>query len=110
MISVPEFDQEFSARHEFVFEDSNFLRAAYPSIRFSDIPEAWVCLIDTYLRKMQDPTSIRSISQVYGLIVLDVGSVSEHDKKVLRVLEDGIKMLDVDLYDQLKAGKGISLH
>lgn len=110
MISVPEFDQEFSARHEFVFEDSNFLSTTYPSIRFSNIPEAWVCLIDNYLRKMQDPTSIRSISQVYGLIVLDVGSVSERDKTVLRALEEGARVLDLDLHEQLEAGKGISLH
>jgi hypothetical protein len=111
MISIPEFNEEFHTRHDFIYPDLDFLNMSYPDIQFNDIPEAWVCVIDTYLRKIEDISLVKSISQIFGFPIIDVLNVSdasESDKRALQGLQVAIELLDVDLHDQL--GEGITQH
>lgn len=111
MISLQQFSKEFLERHDFEYEDSNFLSHKYQHIKFLDIPEAWVFQIDDALGMLDRPMSVRSISQVMGLIVFDVQDLNDHDKLILKKLEEKIISLDKDLHDLLDVViDGILLH
>ena len=103
MITIEEFSKEFNKRHDFEYDDDEFLPNKYSEISFQDIPEAWVCVIDTYLSKLKDKSAISSISQVMGLCVI-AGESSSEDKKILQCLEKTISDIDMDLHEQLKSG------
>jgi hypothetical protein len=108
MISVQQFSSEFSDRHDFEYEDSEFLKNKYNGILFLNIPKAWVCSIDSALSKMNQPLNVRSISQVLGFVVFDTHDLLEHDRKVLLWLEKQLVLLDKDLHEELD--EGIILH
>jgi hypothetical protein len=110
MITVQQLSEEFNARHDFEYEDIDFLHLNYPTIGFFRIPEAWVCPIDETLRKMTDESicTIRSISQVMGHLVIDYCPTSEQNRVLFATLDRNLKLLDIDLHDEL--GEGIVLH
>lgn len=108
MISMNDFNKNFIDRHDLEYDDSIFLSSKYPSIRFSDIPEAWVVVIDMALEKMQEPERVQSISQVMGHLSIDVGKVSNRDQAALKWLERKLVELDIDLHNGLE--EGIVLH
>lgn len=108
MITVNQFSAEFSQRHDFIYQDFNFLPKKYNNICFRDIPEAWVCLIDETLSKFEDISKVKSISQFHGFCIVDCSNVSDTDQKLLIALDASIRLIDIDLHDQLE--DGIVLH
>jgi hypothetical protein len=105
MISINDFNKAFIERHDFEYDDLNILSLKYPGVMFSNIPEAWVILIDSFLAKAKN-SKIKSISQTMGFLIVD--GVSESDMKFLKYLEDKIVQLDIDLHDNIN--EGIVLH
>jgi hypothetical protein len=103
-----DFNKDFIDRHDFEYDDSRFLSSKYPSIKFSNIPEAWVIMIDSALLKMKEPLKIKSISQVMGHLSVDVSDVSDVDRALLRWLEKKLIELDFDLHSTIE--EGIVLH
>ena len=110
MITVQQFSVEFNARHDFDYEDIDFLHINYPTISFSSIPQAWVCPIEEVLGQVADEDfgKIHSISQVMGHLVVDYCPTSEHNRVLFSKLERKLISLDIDLHDEL--GEGIILH
>ena len=108
MISVQQFHDQFVDRHEFSYEDSVVLAKRFKHISFRDIPEAWVYEIDKFLSMMFQVRKVRSVSQVYGFLVIDCGELLEFDKNLLGDLEEHLKVLDIDLHNQIE--EGIILH
>lgn len=108
MITVEQFSAEFSKRHDFTYQDFDFLPEKYSHICFKDIPEAWVCLINSTLSMLEDNTKVKSIKQYHGFCVVDYENVSETDLTLLVSLDAGLRLIDVDLHEQLE--DGIVLH
>jgi hypothetical protein len=108
MVSLEEFYNQFMDRHEFVYEDSETLSKRFRNISFYNIPEAWVYLVDKFLSMMNQVRKIRSVSQVYGFLVVDCKDLSDFDKNILADLELHLKVLDIDLHNQIE--EGIILH
>ncbi len=106
MLNLEQFSVEFSKRHDFVYDDSDYLPKKYYYVAFKNIPEAWVCPIDHCLEKLEEPVKIFGISQYCGLLVIEYEDVSDHDLKLLNRLEDTLRTLDLDLHEQLENGIG----
>jgi hypothetical protein len=104
MISVREFHEQFRERHDFEYDDSNFLTRKFNNIMFCNIPQAWVCCIDTYLSLIEDNSKIVSVSQIMGFPVIqyenDIGDI-EFD--LIKNMERELLCIDVDLHRQLDA-------
>lgn len=100
MINIVQFGVEFNKRHDFEYEDIDFLPKKYGYITFKEIPEAWVCPIDHCLEKMEDPTKVTKMSQYSGLLVIHCGEVSEYDQKLLTGLDRTVRLIDLDLHEQ----------
>jgi hypothetical protein len=107
-ISIEEFHQLFVHRHTFVCSDFDVLAKRFKHISFQDIPEAWICEIDKVLSMMNQPHKIKMVSQVYGFLVVDHLGLTEFDENLLKDLEANLRVLDIDLHEQLK--EGITLH
>lgn len=106
MINIEQFNSEFTKRHDFEYEDINFLPKKYSYMSFKKIPEAWVGSIDHCLSKMEDPTKVSGISQYCGLLVISSSNVSSSDQKLLNSLDKNIRLLDLDLHELLEKGIG----
>ena len=104
MISTKEFHEQFVERHDFEYDDSDFLSKKFTSILFKDIPQAWVCCIYDHLYLMNDLSKVTSISQVFGFPVIqyenNIGDVEFH---ILKDMENDLLCVDIDLYKQLDA-------
>jgi hypothetical protein len=105
---IGQFSIEFTKRHDFAYEDINYLPNKYYHIAFKDIPEAWVCPIDLCLEKMEEPVKVSGISQHCGFAIIYCDNVSDSDRKLLNNLENTLRLLDLDLHEQLK--DSIELH
>lgn len=108
MITVEQFNTEFINRHNFTYEDIDFLPKKYYYIAFKDIPEAWVCPIDLALEKLQDPMKVMKIFQYSGFLIIDCDNILNEDRKILNELDQTIRLIDYDLYEQLE--DGIEIH
>jgi len=104
MISVKEFHEQFLERHDFEYDDSDFLSKKFTSILFKNIPQAWVCCIYDHLYSIKDLSKIVSISQVFGFPVIqyenDIGDLEFH---ILKDMENSLLCVDFDLHKQLDA-------
>lgn len=103
MISLVQFFEIFMKRHDFVYDDIDLLRNRFSHIKFNNIPEAWVCEIDTHLSKV-DTTKISIVSQTMGFLHIDCMDLSAKDRKVLSTLEKRLYSIDIDLHEQLHEG------
>jgi hypothetical protein len=99
MITVKQFTKEFNYRHNFSYDDLNFLPKKFSNILFNKIPEAWVSEIDRVLSLLDNVETIQSISQIMGFLVIKFDVISKHDINLLHKLDENIKLLDIDLYD-----------
>lgn len=99
MITIKQFTKEFNYRHDFSYDDLNFLPDKFSSIIFNNIPEAWVCEIDRVLSLLDNVNNVQSISQTMGFLVIKFDKLSKHDIKLLSKLDEQIKLLDIDLYE-----------
>lgn len=90
----------FNERHDFETEDVKLLYSKFEDIKFSNIPEAWVILLDKFLEN--NFVYVKSVSQLYGLLHIDF--ISSKSKKLetdtLR-LEKRLYMIDKDLHAEL---------
>jgi hypothetical protein len=102
MISIKEFSDQFSERHDFDYDDSSFLSKKFSNIIFSSIPQAWVCPIYDFLTEI-DSSKIISISQVMGFPVINYKKLSGNELSLLKKLENDVKAADLDLYNRLDA-------
>lgn len=102
MISINQFAEEFNYRHDFKYDDDKYLENKFPNIKFSNIPEAWVYQINKILSSIYDIDNISSITQVMGFISIQYKNLSHHDINLISKLENQLKLLDIDLYDELK--------
>lgn len=107
MISIQEFYNEFLDRHDFLYSDLDYLPNKYKHIKFTNIPEAWVCQIDHCLQKLCSINNIIEISQECGFLVVS-GNVDETDIVMINKLDSRLKQLDIDLHSKLS--EGIILH
>lgn len=107
MISVPEFHKEFLDRHDFVYQDSDYLGNKYRHIKFINIPEAWVYQIDHCLQALCAPRKVTEVAQECGFLVVN-GSIPEIDREAIKKLDAQLRKLDIDLYERLS--EGIVLH
>lgn len=103
MISLTEFNEIFKQRHDFLSEDLKVLENNFPHIKFNNIPEAWICEIDSYLNKI-DSSGVKSLNQTMGFLHIDCKKITKQDCKVLKSLEKKIYKLDVDIHNQLHEG------
>lgn len=104
MISVTEFHKQWAERHDFEYEDSDFLSKKYQSILFKDIPQAWVCCIFDHLCLVEELPKIVSISQIFGFPVVQYeNDIRTEDFYILKDMENSILCIDVDLHNQLEA-------
>jgi hypothetical protein len=108
MITIDQFNNEFSKRHDFQYQDIDFLPKKYKTISFGNIPEAWVYSIDHFLSSVNDINKINSLHQFYGQLVIKSDKLSTNDNLLLKNLNNNIRSLDLDLYKQLE--EGIVLH
>jgi len=106
MINIVQFGSEFNKRHDFEYEDIDFLPKKYNHISFRKIPEAWVCPIDHCLEKMEDLMKVSEISQYSGLLVVHCDNISENDRQLLVELDKTLRLIDLDLHEQLENGIG----
>jgi hypothetical protein len=102
MVSIDEFVKIFKDRHNFKYDDEDYLDDKYICIVFRDIPEAWVCVIDKYLCKIED--KVISVSQICGQIVVKHRKLDGKEEKILKKLENEIVIIDKDLHSSLDAG------
>lgn len=92
MNSLIQYKKEFDSRHDWDIEEENILKNNWPSIKFENIPQAWIIPIDKALLSLSDIESIKEIKQYYGQII-----VSPHDKKFEKIVERLVKVTDIDL-------------
>lgn len=104
MISlIQDLAKEFNYRHDFEYEDLNFLSKKYTTISFDNIPEAWVCQIDIFLSKINDIQNIQSIFQTCGFLIVnyvDNKNINSKDLKTIIKLKDQLCKVDIDLHDE----------
>ena len=109
MINLEEFTAIFNTRHDFDYDDFDYLSNKYPTVCFENIPEAWVCIIDSFLQNISDIENVKLISQVMGhLIVKSRKCFTSDDSKLLVEMEKTTIQLDIDLHRAL--GEGIVLN
>jgi hypothetical protein len=102
MTTIQQFTKEFNYRHDFSYDDIDFLPKKFSNITFNNIPEAWVCEIDRVFTLLNKADGIKSVSQIMGFLVIDFDHLSRHDVKLLHGLDEQIKLLDIDLYKQFE--------
>ena len=99
-----QFHEQFVERHDFVYEDVDFLSKTYPDILFKDLPEAWICCIDEHLRAINNLDKVVSISQIYGFPVIQYeNNISDRDFDIVKNLERSLLCMDIDLHKQIDA-------
>lgn len=104
-LTIEQFNYQFIKRHDFNYYDALFLSKKYKGIKFINIPEAWVCEIDFKLSKIKKLSSIKSLSQIMGFIIIETkNNILKHDLKIINMLDNRIKSIDIDLHNQLKEG------
>jgi len=104
MISVREFNEQWSERHDFEYDDSDFLNNKFTNILFENIPQAWVCCISDHLSSIKDLSKIISICQIMGFPVIQYeNSISDKELDIVKDLERSLESIDVDLHNQLDA-------
>ena len=95
------YKETFDVRHEFESEDLEILRERWPGIRFVNIPDAWIFIIDEMLGVMRYDLRIKEIRQEYGQFIVVHDELSDSHKKILKKCEAAIYKTDVDLFEQL---------
>jgi hypothetical protein len=89
---------EFDNRHTFECDDFFILQSKFPHIKFRNIPDAWILLIDELLSKI-DTSSIKSVSQFCGFIKI-VGAQS-FDVQTIEKFEKRLFKIDIDYFEGL---------
>ena len=87
-------DYEFKKRHDFNTEQFLLLKNKYPEVDISEIPDAWIILIDKLLSR----TNIKKVTQRYGLLIVD------KECKFSQLIEEKLYEIDKDLHEEISYG------
>jgi len=101
-MDLQKLEKEFSYRHDFGDSDLNVLGCKYPNIRFNQIPTAWIILLDMMLEKISDCKFISSITQMSGILCVDVVSeLSAESDLAISICKKKIEKIDLDLWQDI---------
>jgi len=93
-----EYKKIFDSRHEFNESETDVIRERYPSVCISNIPVAWIVLIDEMLGKFRCSDLIKSVGQEYGqLIILFSREPEAKHKEIIEKVEQAIRDIDKDM-------------
>lgn len=96
-------NKTFNYRHDFDAQDLKVLKNNFPEIIFKDIPEAWICKIDSMLLSFKNIENIKEVKQSCGfLFVKGKKELDLHDKNLIETSEKDIYQADSDLYQSTK--------
>jgi hypothetical protein len=87
---------EFQKRHDFDSEELAVLKAHYPSISFTDIPEAWIYILDQMLERISG--KVRKVYQLCGYLIVEA-SLSDDEMNIVERFERKLYEADIDLHD-----------
>jgi len=102
-MSLQEFHKEFKDRHDFEDDDLELLQDRHPKTQITNIPIAWIIIIDELLCRDRKVNKIKAIDQSYGFIVINYrgdSSVSERLGWAVEDAERKVRELDIDLYEK----------
>jgi hypothetical protein len=103
-MNLYQFKNTFDYRHDFDEDETNILRSNWPSIKFYNIPLAWIYPIDMMLFKLQNNIdSIKEIRQDYGHITFILKNNMEQYYEVLSAAKSLIYTIDRDIHNELLA-------
>jgi hypothetical protein len=85
------YKKEFDYRHDWDLDEENILKSKWPTIKFKNIPQAWIIPIDKTL-STNNILDIKEIRQNYGHVI-----VLPHNNYIENKLENIIKKIDMDL-------------
>lgn len=85
------YKKEFDYRHDWDADELNILQSKWPTIKFKNIPQAWIFAIDKIL-STNNILDIKEIRQDYGQVI-----VLPHNNYIENKLENIIKKIDMDL-------------
>ena len=91
------FKKEFDLRHEFQSEDLTTLKERWPNVKFVNIPEAWILILDTMLCKLRYHNPVRVIRQDYGQLVVLHDPLRQRQQKIISDAEEAIYAIDEDI-------------
>ena len=69
-MSLQKFYEEFKSRHDFEDEDLGILKERHPNINITNIPIAWIVIVDELLCRARKEGQIQSIDQSFGCMPL----------------------------------------
>lgn len=99
---------QFDERHDFESEDFSNLKKRFPHCKFTNVPEAWIIIIDEMLCSMREPGTIREIRQEYGQLIIEFrdGFNLPDNRKHIEEAESKIYRLDKDINNDRQASLG----
>jgi len=99
-ISLEELNKAFRKRHDFNTEELKLLQDNFPKIKFIDIPEAWIVLVDKMLRETHE--DVKSVEQHCGLLCVTENVPGDLDLSIVSKYEQRLYKIDKDLHDRLQ--------
>lgn len=95
--------KEFNKRHDFNSDDLKVLQNNFPNIKFKNIPEAWIVLIDSMLLELKKYNYIvNNVSQYFGHLIIKSSNTDIKFKKIVAKYEKNLYSIDIDLHDTLR--------
>lgn len=92
------YKEEFDDRHaEDDQEDLATLQERWPSVKFHNIPVAWIVILDTMLCRMRYSNPVREVRQEFGQLIVIHGPLRASQEKIIREAEQEIYAIDADL-------------
>lgn len=96
------FNDEFIKRHDFCSEDLKTLFSKWDAVKFKNIPEAWIIIIDNMLLKFKEYNMIpKCIEQSFGQLIVFWNfkdNISQIQEDIIKSTSEELKLIDEDLY------------
>lgn len=113
MSLLDSFNAEFVDRHDFYSDDLNILFGKWQNIKFENIPEAWIILIDNMLLDLSKFNILpKRITQSFGQLLVIWGfldNITEIQENIIKSTSEEIKLIDEDLYLYFDIDMGIKI-
>ncbi len=97
MSSLLAIKKAFDERHDYSSEDLSVLQERWPEVKFVNIPDAWILILDTMLCRLRYDNPVREIRQEYGQLVVLHKPLRKRQKEVIQQAERQIYAVDADL-------------
>lgn len=99
--NLKELSDIFNSRHDFNSSELNTLYSKFDQIKFENIPEAWIILIDELLSKVGD--NIICVSQKFSYLCINIKNGLDDNKKDLtlntvKYFENKLYEIDADIH------------